>query len=212
MDYNIGRVYKTLVDNGQLDNTIIIFSSDNGGQADAGANNGFYRGAKQDMYEGGIRVAGGVYWKDHIKSAVRDNLVMLSDVFPTVCDMLDISIKHEIDGISLLPLLRGEKQNTDDRLVCWVRREGNFLYGGKAYYAARYQQYKLLQNTPWEPIQFFDLQKDAQEQHPIEEHSSDIYKRLFNGLMEHIRQSGMIPWQKKVGMSSPLHEGVEISH
>ena len=84
LDYNVGRVYEALEQNGQLENTIIIFTSDNGGQDDAGANNGPFRGAKQDMYEGGIRVAGGIYWKNQIRPAVRDNFVMLSDMFPTL--------------------------------------------------------------------------------------------------------------------------------
>ena len=183
--------------NAQLENTIIIFTSDNGGQDDAGANNGPFRGAKQDMYEGGIRVAGGIYWKNQIRPAVRDNFVMLSDMFPTLCDLTAVPVSHEIDGISILPLLRGEEQDTGDRMVHWVRREGNSRYGGKAYYASRYKDYKILQNTPWEPIQFFNLKEDPKEQNPIAERSSAAYKNLFNGLMEHIRQTGMIPWQSK---------------
>ena len=80
-------------------------------------------------------------------------------------------------------------------MVYWVRREGNLKYGGKAYYASRYKNFKILQNTPWESIQFFDLKKDPKEQIPIEDKNSDQYKQLFYGLMEHIRQAGMIPWQ-----------------
>ena len=197
LDYNVGRVYEALEQNGQLENTIIIFTSDNGGQDDAGANNGPFRGAKQDMYEGGIRVAGGIYWKNQIRPAVRDNFVMLSDMFPTLCDLTAVPVSHEIDGISILPLLRGEEQDTGDRMVHWVRREGNSRYGGQAYYASQYRDFKILQNTPWEPIQFFNIKEDPKEQSPIGERSSDTYKNLFNGLMEHIRQTGMIPWQGK---------------
>ena len=197
LDYNVGRVYEALEQNGQLENTIIIFTSDNGGQDDAGANNGPFRGAKQDMYEGGIRVAGGIYWKNRIRPAVRDNFVMLSDMFPTLCDLTAVPVSHEIDGISILPLLRGEEQDTGDRMVHWVRREGNSRYGGQAYYASQYRDFKILQNTPWEPIQFFNIKEDPKEQSPIGERSSDTYKNLFNGLMEHIRQTGMIPWQGK---------------
>ncbi len=195
LDFCIGKVYEALIKNGQLDNTLIIFTSDNGGQDDAGANNGPLRGAKQDMYEGGIEVAGGIYWKNHIDPVVSDNFVLLSDIFPTICDLLHIPINHEIDGMSILPLLQGESQITDDRMVYWVRREGNLKYGGKAYYASRYKNFKILQNTPWESIQFFDLKKDPKEQIPIEDKNSDQYKQLFYGLMEHIRQAGMIPWQ-----------------
>lgn len=75
------------------------------------------------MYEGGIRVAGGIYWKNQIRPAVRDNFVMLSDMFPTLCDLTAVPVSHEIDGISILPLLRGEEQDTGDRMVHWVRRK-----------------------------------------------------------------------------------------
>ena len=197
LDYNIGRVYESLEKSGQLENTLILFASDNGGQADAGANNGPFRGAKQDMYEGGIHVAGGCYWKGEIRPAVLDNFVMLSDIFPTLCDLTGVPVEHEIDGMSVLPLLRGESLDTDNRMVYWVRREGNFRYGGMAYYASRYRDYKILQNTPWEPIQFFNLKDDPKEQHPIVEKDSEPYERLFKGLMEHIRQAGMIPWQNE---------------
>ena len=196
LDENIGRLYRTLEQNGQLENTLIVFASDNGGQVDAGANNAPHRGTKQNMYEGGICVPGGFYWKGTIQPAVNDNFMMLSDIFPTLCDLTDVKIDHKIDGISILPILQGRSQVTDDRLVYWVRREGNFNYGGQAYYAARYKNYKLLQNTPWEPLLFFDLEADPKEENPITERSSDMYKKLFNGLMEHIRIAGATPWQK----------------
>lgn len=197
LDYNIGRVYEALEKNGQLEKTLILFASDNGGQADAGANNQPFRGAKEDMYEGGIRVAGGCYWKGKIRPAVSDNFVMLSDILPTLCDLTGIPVSKSVDGISVLPLLRGEKQETDNRLVHWVRREGNFRYGGQAYYASRYKEYKLLQNTPWEPLQFFNLDSDPAEQHPLAEPTSEMYKKLFRGMMEHIRRTGAIPWQSQ---------------
>ena len=196
LDENIGRLYRTLEQNGQLENTLIVFASDNGGQVDAGANNAPHRGTKQNMYEGGICVPGGFYWKGTIQPAANDNFMMLSDIFPTLCDLTDVKIDHKIDGISILPILQGRSQVTDDRLVYWVRREGNFSYGGQAYYAARYKNYKLLQNTPWEPLLFFDLEADPKEENPITERSSDMYKKLFNGLMEHIRIAGATPWQK----------------
>lgn len=197
LDENIGKVYKALEANGQLENTLIIFASDNGGQEDAGANNNPHRGAKQNMYEGGICVAGGFYWKGKIQPTVTDNFVMLSDIFPTLCDLTGIAVNHEIDGMSVLPVLEGKKQVTDDRLVYWVRREGNFRYGGQAYYASRYKEYKLLQNTPWEPLQLFNIAEDPKEQRPLDDTSSETYRKLFRGLMQHIRTAGAVPWQSK---------------
>jgi len=195
LDENIGKVYQTLEANGQLKNTLIFFASDNGGQAGCGANNKPFRGAKEDMYEGGIHVPAGVYWKGQIQPQVNNNLVMHMDLLPTICDLIGISVEHKIDGMSILPLLKGEKQCTNERMVYWVRREGNIRYGGKAYYAARYKDYKLLQNTPWEALQFFNIGKDPQEKQDITNKTSPEYLNLFDGMMEHIRVSGAIPWQ-----------------
>lgn len=194
LDYNIGRVYRELEKNGQLENTLIIFTSDNGGDKGSEANNNPFRGFKQEMYEGGIHVAGGFYWKNKIQPAVTDKFAMLSDIFPTLCDLVDIPIKHKIDGISILPTLRGEDQETDNRTVFWVRREGN-VYGGKAYYAARLKEFKLMQNTPYEPNQLFNLKNDLREQFPIMDHSIREYNDLFRALTEHIRLSGTVPWE-----------------
>jgi arylsulfatase A-like enzyme len=198
LDAGIARVWDALEKNGQLDNTIVIFTSDNGGQEDAGANNGIFRGAKQDMYEGGIRVAGGFYWKGKIEAGRKsDNFAMLSDLFPTICEITGARYTHPIDGISILPTLLGKKQVTDDRTVHWVRREGNMWYGGMAYYATRKGNYKILQNTPWEPVQFFNITEDPTERRPLDQkqHQS-LYESLFRSQMEHIRQAGSIPWQK----------------
>lgn len=196
LDYNIGLVIDQLKKEGLLDNTVIIFTSDNGGQLDVGANNGPLRGGKQDMYEGGIKVPAAIMWKDHFKSReIKDNLVVLMDLFPTICDIAGIKIKHHVDGMSVLPLLEGKPQVTDNRTIYFMRREGNMHYGGMIYYAARYKQYKILQNTPWEKMQFFNIKEDPYEQHPLKK-ECPAYQDLFMKLTEHIRLSGSIPWEK----------------
>jgi len=198
MDDGVGRVLATLEKNGMMDNTLIIFVSDNGGWGPGQPNNGIYRGNKEDMYEGGIRVACGMYWKDKIKANVTDNFAMHFDLLPTICEIAGVSIPKNVDGISILPTLLGQKQVTDNRTVYWVRREGNMNYGGLAYYATRQGNYKILQNTPWEPIQFFNLATDPVEQKPLDtsKDSPAVYKQLFQSQMEHIRQAGAVPWQK----------------
>ena len=199
LDEGVGRVLAALEKNGMMDKTLIIFSSDNGGHAPSEANNGIYRGAKEDMFEGGIRVAGGMCWKGKIKAGtVTENFALLSDLFPTICEVAGAKITHPIDGISILPTLLGQEQITDNRTVYWVRREGNMRYGGMSYYAARQGSYKILQNTPYEPIQFFDLKDDPTEQKPLDQTKElqEIYRQLFRNQMEHIREAGAIPWQK----------------
>jgi len=197
LDFNIGRVMETLKETGLDENTLVVFTSDNGGALPYAQSNGKLRGGKQDMYEGGIRVPTFFYWKKKIEpGTVTENFAMLMDLFPTFCEVAEVKPSHMIDGISILPTLLGNKQTTNDRFVFWVRREGG-QYGGQAYYAARYQDFKILQNTPYEPIQYFNIKNDVYEKKAIDPLQDETYQTLRSQLQEHIRKTGEIPWQKK---------------
>jgi arylsulfatase A-like enzyme len=195
MDDAIGRVLKALEAEGLDKNTLVIYSSDNGGSLHHGASNGPLREGKQDMYEGGIKVPTCFVWPGKIKSETQNNNLSLTmDIFPTLCDITGVEVSHEIDGISLAPSILGKEQTTDDRTVFFVRREGG-RYGGLSYYAARKGKYKLLQNTPYEPLQLFDIVSDPYEQQPLDE-NSEVFSELKYELSQHIRKSGAVPWQK----------------
>ena len=197
LDYNIGLLLHQLESNKMLDNTLIIFTSDNGGQLQAGANNGPYRGGKQEMYEGGIREPAGLMWKTKIKPGqVCDNFVVMMDMLPTLCELTGAKLDTPVDGLSILPILKGVKQTTDNRIVYFVRREGNLNYGGLAYYAARFGQLKILQNTPWEPMQYFNIDNDPYEKKALDKQGNREYEQLFMELTEHIRTAGSIPWER----------------
>jgi len=193
LDSEVGKVLSTLESTGQMDNTIIVFTSDNGGHAPSMANNGPTRGAKSDMYEGGIKVPFCIYWKERIKPRRTDNFLILSDLFPTFCDILSIPIRHEIDGMSLWPLFRDGEQVTDDRYVIWsLRAHGDML--GKTSDAVRYKGYKLLQNRPDKPYELFDLHADPLESNPLEM-KGQIYTGLVKQLIYHYNMAGSVPYQ-----------------
>lgn len=196
LDFNIGRVMKALKETGLDDNTLVIFTSDNGGALRYAQSNSPLRGSKQQMYEGGIRVPFFASWKGKIAAgSTSDNVGMLMDLLPTFCKVAEKEVTHAIDGISLLPTLLGEEQVTDDRHLFWVRREG-WDYGGQAYYAARYKGYKILQNSAYEPLEFFNIEEDELEKTPLNSEDSKVYRKLRMALQEHIKKSGAIPWQK----------------
>ena len=149
------------------------------------------------MYEGGIRVPTFLRWDPKIEPGRQsENFVMLMDLFPTFCDVAKVDHPPETDGISILPTLVGDPQTTNDRIAFWMRREGG-RYGGQAYYAARYREFKMLQNTPYEPFQYFNLKEDPYETNPLDPREIEIYDSLRFQLQEHIRESGQIPWQKQ---------------
>lgn len=196
LDDQVGRILKQLEKSGQIINTLIIFVSDNGGNLNFAANNGPYRGGKGDLYEGGLRIPAGMMWKKKIKPGqVSDNLMLLMDLFPTICEVAGCTVDLPIDGISLLPTLQGKPQSTNNRTVCFMRREGGMQYGGSIYYSVRYKNYKILQNTPWEEMQFFNLEADPFEKNPLSKNGVPEYQKLFSQLTKHVSISGAVPWK-----------------
>ncbi|MBI1373561.1 MAG: sulfatase-like hydrolase/transferase [Phycisphaera sp.] len=195
LDHGIGQVIAALKETGQYDNTLIVFTSDNGGHGGSKANVGPHRGFKQDMFEGGISVPFCAVWKGHIQPGTKSDLyAQTMDLYPTFCEVAGAKIDHEIDGVSILPTFLGKAQ-TLSRPMVWVRREGNSRYQGRAYYAIRRGPWKLMQNTPFEPYQLYNLDNDPMEQTDV----SAQYKKEFNDLATqlraHIQDAARIPWQ-----------------
>jgi arylsulfatase A-like enzyme len=198
-------VIDALEETGLRDNTLVIFTSDNGGQLSLGASNGSLRAGKGDLYEGGIRVPMCGAWPGQIKAGSRSDRVALTmDLFPTVCQAAGVRIEHEIDGRSILPTLTGSNPREEDRILFWVRREGGNRYGGRAYYAARQGDFKLLQNSPFEPLELYNIRDDPKEEKPLDM-KHPMYSKLFTALQSHITKSGAVPWQKyPVNLDMPL--------
>ncbi len=197
MDAGIGRVLDALEETNQLSNTLVIYSSDNGGQMGVGAHNGDLRGQKGEMYEGGIRVPTCAMWQGNMpKGHVTDQVAMLSDLFPTLCDVVDVPIQHEIDGHSIWQTLQGEEQDLSDRLLYWIRREGGQQFSGQCQHAIRRGDIKLLHNRPFEPLELYDLSSDPLETTDVSETDNKLYNEMRNLFQEEKQKAGSVPWQK----------------
>lgn len=196
MDAGIGRVLDALENTGQLSNTLVIYTSDNGGQLNVGATNGALKGGKGQMYEGGIRVPACAMWADGIeKGYVCDNAAMLMDLFPTACEIAGVSVNHQIEGLSILPTLRGENQNFSDRAMYWVRKEGSPSFLGLNQHAVRRRNIKLLHNSPFEPLELYDLGRDPQETSDQAKTQKDAFRKMGQLLQAEMQQNGNVPWQ-----------------
>ena len=196
-DDAIGKVIQTLKQTGQYENTLIIFTSDNGGHLPTGANNGPVRDGKQSMYEGGLRVPAFVSWPAMIRSGSVSTQVNLSmDIFPTLAELAGAKIDHRIEGRSFLPTLKGIAMNEEDRVLYFTRREGG-PYGGKAYHAIRQGNWKLLQNSPYQPMELYNLKDDPLENNDLIKSNPEVYKMLNELLMQYIQEGGKVPWQKR---------------
>ncbi|MEE2753230.1 MAG: sulfatase-like hydrolase/transferase [Candidatus Latescibacterota bacterium] len=203
MDHGIGQVLDALEKTGQLSNTLVIYTSDNGGQMTVGATNGPYRGQKGDMYEGGIRVPGCAMWEDGFDAGREtDTTAMLMDLFPTVCETAGVQVDHSIEGISILPELRGEKQDFSNRVYYWVRREGGARFLGLCQHAVRRGSRKLLHNDPFAPLELFDMDADAREQNDILDSDPEGIQELSRILQAEIQANGQATWQRDKSLNS----------
>jgi len=198
LDDGIGHVIAALKKNGQDKNTLIIFSSDNGGQLNVGARCGNHRGGKQDMYEGGLKVPTCAVWPGHIKPGTRSNLRGLSmDIYPTACEAAGAKVPEYVEGVSLLPAMLGRPQAIKRNMI-FVRREGGRLYQGQDYHAFRRGDWKLVHNNPHEPLQLYNLKNDPLETTDLAKSNPQMYNQLKAALRLHYQRAGRVPWQKPI--------------
>ncbi|HEX4119476.1 MAG TPA: sulfatase-like hydrolase/transferase [Verrucomicrobiae bacterium] len=197
LDSGIGKVLDKLDQTGLAANTLVIFTSDNGGVLANDANNGPWRGGKEHMYEGGLRVPGAARWPSVIaggSSSARVTLTM--DIFATACDAAGVVPPPGIDGVSFLPTLRGEPQPAARQDNYFVRREGGLRYGGKTIEAFRRGDWKILQDSPFAPLELYNLNTDPREATNLAPTHPQILETLDASLRRQIQSAGAVPWQK----------------
>lgn len=198
MDDGIGKVVQALKETGAYENTLIVFTSDNGGQLNVGANNGPLRDGKQSVYEGGLKVPTAVVWDGKVEAGTTsDHMALSMDLFPTLVEAAELDITHFIEGQSFFPTLMGHAQSSEGRDFFFSRREGGTRYSGKTIEAVRRGDWKLLQNSPFAPLELYNIREDPLEQDNRIEQARDIYQELERALREHIRLSGQVAWQRR---------------
>jgi arylsulfatase A-like enzyme len=196
LDAGIGKVLDTLDRTGLATNTLVIFSSDNGGVLANEANNGPWRGGKQHMYEGGLRVPGAARLPGRIPpGSLADRMTLTMDIFATACEALGVRQPADTDGVSFWPTLLGQPEPESKRDLYFVRREGGTAYGGKTIEAFRRGDWKLLQDSPFAPLELYDLKSDPKETTDLAAKERQIFNQLSAGLRKQIQQGGQSPWQ-----------------
>jgi len=142
VDDLIGEIMLVLKQSGQLENTFVFFTSDNGANEDTWPDSGHqpWRGGKGTTWEGGVRVPGIAYWPGMIKGGrVSDDLFDLMDLFNTSIDLAGasdkISSERYIDGIDQISFLLSDQGQS--------RRQAVFMYSEKNFCALRWQEYKI---------------------------------------------------------------------
>lgn len=188
LDKQVGEIVAKLEELGIRDNTMIIFTSDNGPHKEGGADpdffnsNGPWRGYKRDLYEGGIRVPMIANWPGKIKPGQTDHISAFWDIYPTIAELTGSELPKNTDGISFAPILTGNKDNQDNHeYLYWEFIE----QGGKQ--AIRKGKWKAIRlnlrknNNP--PIELYNLEEDPSEENNLAEQYPDLVKE-FKKLME----------------------------
>ena len=177
LDDNVGRILEKLDAEGLTNNTIVIFTNDNGGQTRVGANNGVLRGRKGQLWEGGIRVPMAMRWPGKIAAgSVIDEPVIALDFLPTLVaaagGKADPSWK--LDGMNLLSRITGKTSSIPERSLFW--RHG----GSKGSIAIRQGKWKLLarQGSPNASPLLFDLDTDISEESDLAASHPDVVAKL----------------------------------
>jgi len=199
MDAGIGRVLDTLHQLRLAENTLVIFTSDNGGVLGHGAVNGPWRSEKQHMYEGGLRVPAVARWPGHIAAGSQtERVVMTMDIFATVLEAAGVvpGLATDIDGVSFLPTLKGDPQTDASRDLYFVRREGGPQYGGKTIEALLRGDWKLIQDSPFQPLELYNVKSDPGEKINLVSREPKIFQELSAALRRQIQQAGKVPWQQ----------------
>ena len=185
-DEQIGGLVDKLKELGIYENTVIVFTSDNGPTFNGGSDSPWFDSAhpfkseagwgKASIREGGIRVPMIVTWGDRIKAGSASSHVCASwDVMPTVCDLAGIETPKQADGISFVPELLGKKQKAHEYLY-WEYPEGG---GSKAVRMGKWKGLILNIKKEGEAgMMLFDLEKDPREQQDVAEQHPDIIARI----------------------------------
>ena len=183
LDEQVGQIIDKVDDLGIAENTLIIFSSDNGPHLEGGADpdyfgsNGPLRGYKRDLYEGGIRVPTLAYWPSQITpNSKSDHISAFWDFFPTAIEIAGLDYNSsKIDGISFLPELKGKDQKKHPYLY-WEFLEK----GGRQ--AVRMNQWKAVRmnmsKNPDSPIELYNVHQDIGEQENLAVQYPEVLKEI----------------------------------
>jgi arylsulfatase A-like enzyme len=185
IDENVARILDTLDRLELTENTLVVFSSDNGpsNAYNVGwpehwetvllGSTGEFTGHKARFREGGIRVPYILRWPAGLPSGeVYERPISTLDVYPTFCAAAEIEIPEEtnLDGVNLLPYLRGEKDEAPHEKLYWFQNDLG---------AVRYGNWKLLIERRNQPPALYDLKNDPAESTDLSEENPELFARLY---------------------------------
>jgi arylsulfatase A-like enzyme len=182
LDKYVGEIMREVEKKGIAQNTLIIFTSDNGPHRENGGDpeffdgNGILKGIKRDLYEGGIRVPFIAYWKGKIIPRTSEQVSAFWDLYPTFLQMANVAPVKYIDGISILPTLLMKYKQRQHEYLYWEFHENN---GRQAVRWNDWKGVKLnVSKDEHAPLELYDLNTDPGEKNNVAALHPDIVKRI----------------------------------
>lgn len=177
VDLQIGRVIDALEESGNMDNTIIVFASDNGL---AMGQNGLI--GKQSLYEHSVGVPMAIITPDGLSSGKRsDALCYLYDLYPTLCDLMGLDVPVSVTGKSLKPVMEGKQEQIREQVFLAYSNQQRAVVSGDYKYIIYNVEGKITE-------QLFNLQKDPGElvnlADELTEKKNELHDLLMNQMVE----------------------------
>ncbi|GAA5509049.1 sulfatase [Novipirellula caenicola] len=198
VDEAVGRIVAKLREHDIWDETLVIFTSDNGGLKPAATDNAPLRQGKGGIYEGGVRVPLIIRLPgEGATNVLCDRPAITMDLVPTICDVLGITLPSEVasvqDGVSLRPYLKVPQMASMRDDLFWHYPHYHSM-GAQPYSAIRSGNWKLIEVFGRQPLELYDLSSDIHEDTNLVDEKPEKAKLLYKKL---------VAWRKSVGAQLP---------
>ncbi|MFG0287049.1 MAG: arylsulfatase [Rhodopirellula sp. JB044] len=189
LDDYVGEVMAELDDLGIADNTLVVFSSDNGPHEEGGHDpkyfdsNGGMKGVKRDLYEGGVRVPMIAVWPDQIAAGSQsDHVCAFWDFMPTMAELAGVTLQRDTDGISIVPTLLNRSNQEQHDYLYWdfPAKGGREAMRRGDWKAVRYN----LKQNPDAPIELYNLANDVGESNDVADSHPEVVQEIGNLMRE----------------------------
>jgi arylsulfatase A len=202
VDTNVGKVIDALDELGLTNDTIIVFTSDNGGSCMPGSpesrptSNYPLRASKGWNYEGGIRIPTFITWPGYIEAMTSSEPVITMDIYPTLldltgCQQLPVSTRvpeQTLDGQSLVPLIRGDKETLSRPFLAWWYPHPN-VHGTHPCQAILKDDWKLVHYIEENETELYNLVNDVGERNDLAKAETERTREMLTTLNEWVEET-----------------------
>ena len=193
LDTNVGKVIGALEELGVTKDTIIVFTSDNGGScmpASRPTSNYPLRASKGFNYEGGIKVPTFITWPGTIKALKSSEPVITMDIYPTLLELTGCKQLPEqtVDGLSLVPLIRGDKKTLDRPFLAWLYPDPQG-HRRQATQAILKDGWKLVHFIKLNETELFNLDEDIGERNDLSKAHPEKTREMLATLDEWVKDT-----------------------